>query len=133
MKVVIDEGVPRHLASALIEQGIDASRFPRKWISLSNGVLIRACEAEGYDVLVTNDKNIADQQSLQGKRLAVVALPHNRRRAIIERIEDIADTLRRANPGEHIVIEIDGTQTIRRIVDGSVVEERLPAVATFRF
>ncbi|ARO53190.1 MULTISPECIES: hypothetical protein [Methylorubrum] len=133
MKVVIDEGVPRHLASALIEQGIDASRFPRKWISLSNGVLIRACEAEGYDVLVTNDKNIADQQSLQGKRLAVVALPHNRRRAIIERIEDIADTLRRANPGEHIVIEIDGTRTIRRIVDGSVVEERLPAVATFRF
>jgi hypothetical protein len=70
---------------------------------------------------------------LQGKRLAVVALPHNRRRAIIERIEDIADTLRRANPGEHIVIEIDGTRTIRRIVDGSVVEERLPAVATFRF
>ncbi|ACK85327.1 hypothetical protein [Methylorubrum extorquens] len=133
MKVVIDEGVPRHLASALIEQGIDASRFPRKWISLSNGVLIRACEAEGYDVLVTNDKNIADQQSLQGKRLAVVALPDNRRRAIIERIEDIADTLRRANPGEHIVIEIDGTRTIRRIVDGSVVEERLPAVATFRF
>jgi predicted nuclease of predicted toxin-antitoxin system len=133
MKVVIDEGVPRHLASALIEQGIDASRFPRKWISLSNSVLIRACEAEGYDVLVTNDKNIADQQSLQGKRLAVVALPHNRRRAIIERIEDIADTLRRANPGEHIVIEIDGTRTIRRIVDGSVVEERLPAVATFRF
>ncbi len=133
MRVVIDEGVPRHLASALIEQGIDASRFPRKWISLSNGVLIRACEAEGYDVLVTNGKNIADQQSLQGKRLAVVALPHSRRRAIIERIEDIADTLRRANPGEHIVIEIDGPRTIRRIVDGSVVEERLPAVATFRF
>lgn len=84
-------------------------------------------------MLVTNDKNIADQQSLQGKRLAVVALPHNRRRAIIERIEDVADTLRRANPGEHIVIEIDGTRTIRRIVDGAVVEERLPAVATFRF
>lgn len=133
MKVVIDEGVPRQLVRALIEHGIDASRFPRGWTSLSNGALIRACEAEGYDVLVTNDKNIADQQNLQGKRLAVLALPHNRRRAIIERLEDIADTLRRADPGEHIVIEIDGTRTIRRLVGGEAVIERLPPVSAFRF
>ncbi|MFG5120274.1 hypothetical protein [Methylorubrum sp. POS3] len=133
MRVVIDEGVPRQLVQALTERGIDAVRFPRNWISLSNGALIRACEAAGFDMLVTNDKNIADQQSLHGRRLTVVALPHNRRRAILERADDVVDTLRRAGPGEHIVIEIDGTRTVRRLVAGELIIERLPALPNFQY
>ncbi len=133
MRVVIDEGVPRQLVQALTERGIDAARFPRGWVSLSNGALIRACEAAGFDILVTNDKNIADQQSLHGRRLTVIALPHNRRRAILERADDVADTIRRAGPGAHIVIELDGTRTVRRLVGGQLVVEQFPTVPHFRF
>lgn len=40
MKVFVYEGVPRQLVDALRERGVDASRFPRGWISLSNGELL---------------------------------------------------------------------------------------------
>lgn len=131
MKVVVDEGVPRHLVLALVERGLDASRFPRNWTLLSNGALVRAVEAAGFDVLVTNDKNMAEQQNLSGFRLAIVALPHNRRRPIVERADDIEDTVRRAEPGTHVVVHLDGTRTMRRVRAGEIAIEHLPPVAAF--
>lgn len=84
-------------------------------------------------MLITNDKNIADQQSLRGRALTVVALPHNRRRPILERIDDILDTIRRSEPGAHIAIDLDGTRTLRRERAGEIVIEALPPVAAFSF
>jgi hypothetical protein len=131
VRVVLDEGVPRQLVHALRSRGIDASRFARGWTSLTNGALIAAAEADGYAVLVTNDKNMASQQGLKGRTIAIVALPHNRRRPILERADDVADTIRRAVPGAHIVVEWNGTRTMRRMVDGAGVTEMLPPVAPF--
>lgn len=133
MKVVLDEGVPRHLVEALREMGIDASRFLPGWTGASNGALLAAMEEHGFDVLLTNDRNIASQQSLRGRTIAVVALPHNRRRPILERVDDIADTIRRARPGQHIVMMPDGTRVAIRNDKGGTVREELPPVTPFRF
>ena len=75
MTVVLDEGVPRSLAGALRAFGLDADPFDPAWIGLRNGVPLRRVEAAGYSVLLTNDKNMAFQQSLKGAGVAVVALP----------------------------------------------------------
>ncbi|MCE7028988.1 hypothetical protein LZD57_13395 [Jiella sp. CBK1P-4] len=90
--------MPKQLVAALRSLGIDAHEFPKQFRNFSNGELIAAVEADGFDVLVTNDKNIASQQSLRGKKVAVVALPLNRRRQIVERADDVADTVRRSRP-----------------------------------
>lgn len=131
VKVVIDEGVPRQLVQALRERGLEADRFNKNWRETSNGALIALVESAGYDVLLTNDKNIADQQSLKGRSIAVVALPLNRRSAVMGRIDDIADTVSQAKPGQHIVMGLDGRRTAKRIVAGETVAEDLPDVSPF--
>ena len=82
MRVVVDEGVPRQLVAALQNAGIDAHRFKPIWKGFTNGRLIAAIEHDGFDVLLTNDKNMASQQNLRGRTVAVVALPTNRRSPI---------------------------------------------------
>ncbi|MCJ2092450.1 hypothetical protein MKK67_08060 [Methylobacterium sp. J-072] len=129
--MVLDEGVPRQLADALRAHGVDADRFRTAWKSVSNGALIRAAEAAGYAVLVTNDKNIADQQSLAGRTLTVVALPLNRRSAVMARVADIADTIRRTAPGQHVTMSLDGRRLVRSIAGGLLVEEAWPSVPPF--
>ena len=41
---------------------------------LKNGELLDAAEAAGFDVLITVDQNIPDQQNLTGRRISLVIL-----------------------------------------------------------
>ena len=132
MRIALDEGVPRQLATALRDLGFDASGFDPNWKGMSNGRLIAVVEAAGFDILVTNDKNMSNQQSLRGRALAVVALPTNRRSVIIARVEDIADTLRRAGAGQHVVIETTGFRVARSAgPNGESRETTFPNVRPF--
>ncbi|WP_237476668.1 DUF5615 family PIN-like protein [Lichenibacterium dinghuense] len=133
MKVVVDEGVPRQIVAALRRHGIDAERFPGRWAAMRNGDLLDAAVAAGFDAVLTNDKNISDQNSLRDRPLAVVALPHNRRRPILDRVDDVADTLRRAQPHQHIVIGLDGSRIVTSMTGGRAVTESLPALKPFEF
>lgn len=131
MKVLLDEGVPRRLVTALRDLGIDTSRFPREWFGMRNGQLIALLEKLGISVLLTNDKNIASQQNLSGRSLAIVALPHNRQPDILQRADDIADTILRARPGQHVLMAWDGSRTVIEIVDGRAVQTPMPPVRPF--
>ncbi len=44
------------------------------WSSLQNGELIAAGETEGFDVLVTSDKNLRYQQNLSGRKIGIITL-----------------------------------------------------------
>lgn len=131
---MVDEGVPRQLVAALREAGFDAQPFKRVWKGITNGDLIAAVEADGFDVLLTNDKNMASQQSLKGRKVAVVALPTNRRATIASRLADVIDTLKRAAPGQHAVIELDGSRTAGSVdPEGRTTVEDFPGVPPFRW
>ena len=132
MKAVLDEGVPHDLAAALTAAGIATDPFDDAWAGLKNGDLIARIESMGYAVLVTNDRNMAYQQNLAGRSIAVPALPSNKQRTIIARADAIADTIRRAVPGAHLVMNMDGTRVVRRTIGSDVVVEALPPVPTFR-
>lgn len=54
------------------------------WLGLSNGALLTAADPH-VDVFITVDKNLVQQQSLAGFRLAVIVL-----RARSNKIEDLA-------------------------------------------
>lgn len=85
---------------------------------LDDGVLIASIEVAGFDILLTNDKNIANQRSLCGRHVVVVALPLNKKRPLLARAQDIADTIRRAEPGQHIIMEMDGSRSARKAEPG---------------
>jgi hypothetical protein len=74
-------------------------------------LLIRA-KSNAFDVLVTSDKSIYAQQNLRGRKLAIVVLPTNRRRDIMDRASAIAATVARIMPGQYAVIEMTGQHWI---------------------
>ena len=111
-RVLLDEGVPRHLAAALEAAGFSATPYPNKWKQTKNGELLVLAEHQGFDVLVTSDKNIHAQQNLRGRNLAIVVLPTNLRRQVMERASDVIDAVRRIEPGQYVVIEPGGPRSI---------------------
>ena len=46
------------------------------WERLRNGELLPAAEAQGYEVLLTTDKNIRYQQNLKDRLIAIIVIGH---------------------------------------------------------
>ena len=96
------------------------------------GKLLAVAEAQGFDVLVTNDRNIFSQQNLRGRNLAIVVLPTNLRRVIMDRAADIVDTINRVEPGQYVIIELSGS---RPIIDYNLPENEsseMPSIQPFK-
>ena len=131
--VLLDESIPRQIAEPLRRVGYEVSTVEQAGLKgLRNGDLLRAAESR-FDVLLTADQGIPAQQNLRGRRIAIVALPTNRRRAVLDRAEDIVDTLRAATPGQHVRIAGDGTRTVRDNDDPAGPRADLPPVKRFSF
>jgi predicted nuclease of predicted toxin-antitoxin system len=111
-RVLLDEGVPRHLAAPLQAAGFSATPYPQSWKQATNGELLQLAERHGFNVLITSDKNIYAQQNLRGRNLSIIVLPTNLRRQVMERAADIADTLKRIKPRQYVIIESSGRRLI---------------------
>ncbi|MCR6643587.1 MAG: hypothetical protein NVV62_03165 [Terricaulis sp.] len=73
---------------------------------LSNGNLLSAAEADGFDVLMTTDQNLRYQQNLAGRRLAIIVLSTTNWRRIKLHMSLVAEALARAAPGALIEVSI---------------------------
>jgi len=73
-KILFDQGTPVPLRDFL--PGCDVQvAFDLGWGKLKNGALLTAAEAGGFECMVTTDKNIAYQQNLSRRKIALVVLP----------------------------------------------------------
>lgn len=79
MRLLIDECVDERLRLLFPGHECQTARFA-KLAGLKNGRLLDAAEAAGFDVLITVDQNIPDQQNLTGRTISLVILcgPTNR-------------------------------------------------------
>ncbi|MCO5160027.1 MAG: hypothetical protein M9939_02745 [Mesorhizobium sp.] len=102
----LDESVPRQLARALQPFAIRARWFPQGWKGLDDRTLLVRVEELGCQVFITCDGHMRSQQSLDRRRFAVVVIPTNRRRVVIENAAKIAELARRAAPGSHSVVDL---------------------------
>jgi len=105
MRVLLDNGTPRGVAAALKNHVVEECRS-RGWDLLRNGELLDAAEAAGFDVLLTTDRNMRHQQTLTGRKIAVVILSKGRWRLIKARLASIAATVAAAPPGEFTEVDI---------------------------
>jgi hypothetical protein len=106
VRILLDEGVPRPLAKELQKFGVDATPFPNEWKQLANGALLDRIKAEGFDILITNDKNMRHQQNLRSRRIAVLVLPTNRLPELRQLAGQIAEAARSAPTGEFTVLSM---------------------------
>jgi len=106
MRVLIDECAPRALKQTLAAHGYECRTVQEAgWAGKVNGALLDRAEAE-FDVLVTLDANLSDQQNLAGRKIAIVIL-----RARSNRLSDLSPhfpacvkALQSIKPGEIIYV-----------------------------
>jgi hypothetical protein len=61
---------PKGISCALVGHTVTRAK-DRGWDLLSNGDLLAAAGAAGFDVVITADKNMRYQQNLAGRRIAL--------------------------------------------------------------
>jgi hypothetical protein len=106
MLLLFDNGTPRTLARYLIDHHTVTEARARGWEELENGDLLTAAEAEGFQVLVTTDRNIRYQQNLAGRKIAIVVLGKGRWSIIKPRVAQIVAAVNAATPGSDAEIDI---------------------------
>ena len=101
MRLLLDECVDERLRFLFPGQDCRTARFA-KLAGLKNGRLLDAAEAAGFDVLITVDQNIPEQQNLAGRRLALVILcgPTNRLHDLEPLVPKAIAGLASIRPGE---------------------------------
>lgn len=69
MLILFDQGTPVPLRPFL-EGHVVKTAAQQGWSTLTNGRLLDAAEAAGFDLLLTTDKNLFYQQNLQNRKIA---------------------------------------------------------------
>ena len=73
MRILFDQGTPQPLRRQLTGHSVDMVH-EQGWSTMKNGVLLAKAESAGYDLFVTTDQNLRNQQQLAGRRLAILVL-----------------------------------------------------------
>ncbi len=105
MLILFDNGVPAPLRYALKGHTI-VEAIERGWDRLVNGELIAAAEAEGFEVLLTTDKNMRYQQGLTGRKIAFAVLGNRQWPTLCRHVENVLVAVNAATPGSYSEVEI---------------------------
>jgi predicted nuclease of predicted toxin-antitoxin system len=98
VKVLFDQNVPRNLAHYLKTHEVTRS-VELGWQGLKNGDLLNVARDEGFEVMVTADRNLADQQNLKDQRLAIVVLPSGNWPLLKQVVADVVKAISESKPG----------------------------------
>src|SRR3954468_22300977 len=101
MRLLLDECVDQRLRHFFFGHECQTARYAGL-AGLKNGALLSAAEAAGFDVLVTVDQNIPNQQVLTRRRIAVLILcgRTNRLSDLSPLVPAAGEVLASINPGE---------------------------------
>ena len=99
MRVLFDQGTPVPLRQAPFVHAVSTA-FEMGWAALTNGELLDAAEAAGFEILVTTDKSLRHQQNLGARRLGVLVLPTTDWSTIRKHLDVVAAALGALRRGE---------------------------------
>jgi hypothetical protein len=96
--------VPRKLVPFLSGHDIHTV-VSRGWGGIQNGALLALIEHEGFDVFLTGDKNMQNQQPLAGRPFAVLIMSAINWPVIRPHVDKIAAAIAAAEPGTVTMVE----------------------------
>ena len=105
MKLLLDENLPKRLKLDLAEFSI-YTVADMQWTGKKNGELLELMLANGFNVLLTFDKNLQYQQNFKKYSLPVLVLmaPDNTYLSLSKMIGNIKETLKGPlQPGANVV------------------------------
>lgn len=100
MKILIDECVPHILRKKLSNLDITSVQHAG-WAGIKNGTLLKLAE-DAYDVFISSDKNLQYQQSVTGRKLAIVILPSNQLPIVENLLPQLEEALRAIKAGDFV-------------------------------
>jgi len=105
VRILFDQGTPVPLRKILTSHQVETA-FERSWSTLTNGELLAADEQEGFEVFVTTDRNLQDQQNLVGLRIAIVVLSSTSWPRIEKAGTEVRRAINAALPGSFKEVQI---------------------------
>ena len=105
MRILFDNGTPAPLRYAFPGH-IVVEAIERGWDRLVNGELIAAAEAEGFEVLLTTDKNMCYQQNLKDRKIAFVVLGNQQWPILRRYVDRVVAAVNAGTPGSYAEVEI---------------------------
>jgi hypothetical protein len=103
---LFDQGTLAPLRQFLVGHSVETA-FELGWGTLQNGALIAAAESNGFDVLLTTDKNLQYQQNLSGRRLAIVVLSTTSWPRIRVGAAKVVEAVTAAVAGSYVQVTVD--------------------------
>jgi predicted nuclease of predicted toxin-antitoxin system len=105
MRLLIDECIDERLRYLFPDYGCQTARYA-KLAGLKNGRLLDAAEDAGFDVLITADQNLPDQQNFTRRKIAVLILcgPTNRLHDLTALVPAALSALPSIRPGDCVEI-----------------------------
>ncbi len=106
-RILLDENLPRPLAKLFTAPLEVVSVHDIGWAEKKNGDLIRSMLEEGFEFLLTADKNLQNQQNLEKYpvRLIVLKTFDNRFKTLVSYVSFIQEAIINADDAQ--IIEID--------------------------
>ncbi|MBI2357473.1 MAG: hypothetical protein HYV04_00905 [Deltaproteobacteria bacterium] len=105
MRILFDQGTPLPLRGHLSPHQVETA-FERGWSTLRNSDLLAAAEREGFEVFVTTDKNLRNQQNFGGLTIAIVVLSSTSWPRIQKAAPAVKQAIDTALPGSFQEVEI---------------------------
>lgn len=105
MRILFDQATPVPLRSYLSGHRVSTAA-QQGWNKLRNGDLLKAAEDEGFEVLVTTDKNMQYQQNLSTRKIAVVVLGKGNWPLIEPHVQKVVAAINAAHTGSFVEVEI---------------------------
>ena len=104
MLVLFDHGTPAPIRSFLEGHTIKRTQ-DMGWDRLTNGELLDAAEANGFDLLLTTDKNIRHQQNLTGRKIAIIVLGNAQWPVLRLHVERLVAAVSSVTPGSYLEVD----------------------------
>jgi predicted nuclease of predicted toxin-antitoxin system len=105
LKILLDHNLDRRLKNYLTNYET-ATTQEQGWADVLNGELLALAEENNFDVLLTADSNIKNQQNLSNRKIAILVIRafNNRLATHIEMKDDVYEALSKIQAGE--IIEV---------------------------
>jgi predicted nuclease of predicted toxin-antitoxin system len=100
LKVLFDQNVPRPLARFLLTHVVSRAA-ELGWAELKNGELIKMAEKDGFECMITSDRNLRHQQNLTQRKLAIVVSPSGQWPKVKECLAAVVEAVDTAQPGSY--------------------------------
>lgn len=105
MKILLDHNIDRRLKREFEMYEVSTTQ-ENGWADKTNGELLGLAEASLFDVMITADSNVRNQQNMSGRSIAVLVLraPNNRLNTHLAMIDGIQTALNGISKGE--IVEV---------------------------